>query len=114
MSITKKRTPSRGADGKFTRNISNRQRKIIINLAEQIEKRSRERFEEKSLNLRKQILDTLRLNYPHSGDDVLLKIGLTALTQKDADEDVIFAEIRELNTGIIANENDIVTVTCPI
>ncbi len=110
--------PARGTDGKFApvqkenSEMPENTRKIIIDLAEKIEQRGRERFMEKSENLRNRILDMLRMSYPNSCDDTLIKIGLATLLKIEADEDVIFAEIRELNTGIIARERDV--LPCPI
>ena len=64
-------------------------------------------------NLSKTILDLFRNHYPHSNDETLLKVALATLRNSPPGEEVIFAEIRELNVGMIAgSEREL--VPCPI
>lgn len=110
---TTPRRPARNADGTFRAAVPEKTRKIIFDLAHRIEQRGRERFAEKSENLRTRTLDVFRTSYPHSSDETLVKLAVASLLKTAPDEDVLLAEIRELNAGmIIASEREV--VPCPI
>ena len=107
------RRPARNPDGTFRAATTENLSKTILDLAHRIEERGRERFAEKSKNLRVRVLDLFRNHYPHSNDETLLKVALATLRSSPPGEEVIFAEIRELNVGMIAgSEREL--VPCPI
>lgn len=109
-----RRRPARNANGTFRAdNTAENISKTILDLAQRIEQRGRERFIEKSENLRTRILDIFRSHYPHSNDETLVKLALASLLEIKPDQDVVLAEIRELNIGmVVASEREV--VPCPI
>lgn len=79
-------------------------RKIVRDLAKQIERRARERFKSKTEKVRECLLQTLNAYWPHSNDETLSLIGSAILNGSEPDETSIFAEIRELNLEIVPSE----------
>ncbi len=84
------------------------EKNVIHDLAQQIEKEARKRATAKAKTLREHMLSELRGVYPRTADENL-RIIAQAILRKDTriPEEMIFAEIRELNQQIVPAE-------CPI
>lgn len=88
-----------------------RERRIIIDLAQRIEQRGRERYAVKSANIRKRMMEVMESGWPHSCDKTLVKMAILILSETKPGEEEIFAEIRELNSDIVPSERPM--VPCP-
>lgn len=84
-----------------------REKRIIRDLAERIERRGRERYTIKAANIRKRLLEVLESGWPHSSDETLTALAIRILNQTEPDDAAIFAEIRELNNDIVPSERPV-------
>lgn len=112
---TRKGTARRGGAGQGTARkapeAESRERRIIIDLAQRIEQRGRERFAVKSANIRKRLMEVMESGWPHSSDQTLMRMAIGILTNAEPGEEEIFSEIRELNSDIVPSERPM--MPCP-
>lgn len=88
-----------------------REKRIVRDLAERIERRGRERFSVKSANIRKRLMEIMKSTWPHSSDETLTALAIQILNQTEPNDAAIFAEIRELNSDIVPSERPM--MPCP-
>lgn len=84
-----------------------REKRIIRDLAERIERRGRERYTVKAANIRKRLMEVMESGWPHSNDETLTALAIRILNQTEPDDAAIFAEIRELNNDIVPSERPV-------
>lgn len=95
------------------RKTETRERQIIRDLAERIEAQGRTRAKNNMVRLTARIMDIMRLEYPRTGDDKLRLIVRSMFAGRPGVcEEMIMAEIRQLNGEIVPSEKPIPDNPC--